>query len=84
MATRLAEKGEEIALLHIQDACVAAVSNKYCDRLLEASISIYALKADVEARGLAEKLHTNVETIDYKQWVSLLMRGHGKIVSWTS
>ena len=84
MTTSLAEKGEDIAFLHMQDACSAAASNKYCERLLEARISIYALKADVEARGLAEKLHPNVKTIDYKQWVSLLMRGHDKIVSWTS
>lgn len=84
MAVRLAEKGEGIAILHIQDACSALASVKYCDRLLESKTNVFALKADVEARGLAERMHPSVKMIDYKQWVSLTMSEHDKIVSWTS
>jgi tRNA 2-thiouridine synthesizing protein B len=84
MAARLAEKGEGIAILHIQDACSAVASPEYCDRLLKSKINVYALKADVEARGLAERIHPNVKMVDYKQWVSLMMNKHNKIVSWTS
>ena len=84
MAARLAEKGEGITILHIQDACTAVASREYCDRLLEGKINVYALKADVKVRGLIERMHPNAKIIDYKQWVSLMMNGHNKIVSWTS
>ena len=81
---KLAEKREDIALLHIQEACKATTSAKYCSKLREASIKVYALRADVEARKLTKKMRPSVELIDYKQWVSLLMDKHGKVVSWTS
>ena len=84
LADKLAEKGEEIAILHIQDACKATALREYCDRLLEARIKVYALKADVEAQRLTGKMHSSVEMMDYDQWVSLLMQRHNKIVSWTS
>ena len=80
---KFAEKHEDIALLHIQEACKATTSAKYCSKLREASIKVYALRADVEARKLT-KMHPSVELIDYRQWVSLLMDKHGKVVSWTS
>jgi len=80
---KLAEKREDIALLHIQEACRATTSAEYCSKLREASIKVYALRADVEARKLT-KMHPSVELIDYRQWVSLLMDKHGKVVSWTS
>jgi len=63
---------------------MATTSSGHCGRLLKNRIGIYALKADVEARGLTEKLCPNVKTIDYRQWVNLLMTDHEKIVSWTS
>ena len=84
LAERLVEKGEDIAFLHTQDACEATASTEYCGRLLDARIKVYALKADVEARALTEKMHPRVKLIDYKQWVSLLMNEHNKVVSWTS
>jgi sulfur relay protein TusB/DsrH len=84
LAGKLVEKHEEIALLHIQEACEATTSSEYCSKLREASIKIYALRGDVEARKLTEKMPPSVELIDYDQWVSLLMDRHDKIVSWTS
>ena len=84
LAAKLAEKGDKIAVLHIQDACLGATSSEYCARFLESKIDAYALKADIEARGLTEKLCFNVKTIDYRQWVSLLIDEHDKTVSWTS
>ncbi len=84
LAAKLAEKGEETAFLHIQEACEATASAEYCSKLLEASIKIYALRADVEARKLTGKIHRSVELIDNEQWVSLLMDKHDRVVSWTS
>ena len=84
LAGKLAEKSEEIVFLHIQEACKATTSAEYCDKLAEANIKVYALKADVESRRLTGKTSLGVELVDYKQWVSLLMDKHDRIVSWTS
>ena len=84
LAGKLAEKGEEVAFLHFQEACKATASAECCSRLLEARIRIYALRSDVEARKMTKKMHPSVELIDYTQCVSLLMDKHGRVVSWTS
>jgi len=84
IAEHLAKKGENVAILHVQDACVAVTIKEYCDKLERSKIHVYSLKADLEARGLRNKTGKNVRLIDYKQWVELLMEEHDKIVSWTS
>jgi len=84
IAKKAAESKEKVAVLHMQDACIAATINQQCDKLAENKIDIYALKADCEARGLIEKVSRNVRLIDYKQCVKLVMTKHEKIVSWTS
>jgi sulfur relay protein TusB/DsrH len=84
IARKAAENGEKVAVLHIQDACIAATINEYCEKLAENKIDIYALKADCEARGLVGKVNEKVRIIDYKQWVKLVMIEHKKIVSWTT
>jgi sulfur relay protein TusB/DsrH len=82
IANKTVENGQKTAVLFIQDACIAATINEYCDKIFENKIDLYALKADCEARGLMDKLRPRVKVIDYKQWVRLLMM-HDKIVSWT-
>jgi len=84
IATKAIESEETVAVLHIQDACIAATLNEYCDKLAENKIDIYALKADCEARGLVEKVSKKAKFIDYRQWVELVMNEHNKIVSWTT
>jgi len=84
IARKAAENGEKVAVLHIQDACIAVTMNEYCDKLAEKRIDVYALKADCEARGLAQKVSPKVKLIDYKQLINLVMREHDKIVSWTT
>jgi len=84
IARKAAENGEKMAVLYIQDACIAATINEYCDKLAENKIGVYTLKADCEARGLVRKVNRNVKLIDYKQWVKLVMTEHKKIVSWTA
>jgi sulfur relay protein TusB/DsrH len=80
----LTGKGERVAVLHIQDACVAVTMKDYVDGLVESKIDVYSLKADLEARGLVQKASKNVELLDYRQWVDLLMNKHERIISWTS
>jgi sulfur relay protein TusB/DsrH len=84
IAKRVAEKGEKVAILLIQDACAAATMSDYCDKLALNEIEVYALKADCQARGLTEKADRRVKLVDYKQWVKLVMTEHKNIISWTS
>jgi sulfur relay protein TusB/DsrH len=85
---KIAEKSssgkEKAAILHIQDACIAVTMDNYCERLAEARIEAYALKADCEARGLLQKVGRGVMILDYKEWVKLVVMEHGSVVSWTS
>jgi len=84
IAARASEKGEKVAILHIQDACIATTMDEYCERLAEGRIDAYVLRADCQTRGLLEKVGKDVKMIDYKEWVNLLMKQHDKIVSWTT
>ena len=84
LAAKLAEKGDKIAVLHMQDACAAATLAEYCSKLRKSNIDVYAVEADVEAQDLKEKTHPSVKIIDYTRWVSLLIDEHKKTVSWTS
>jgi sulfur relay protein TusB/DsrH len=81
---KIAEKArEKVAILYIQDACIAATMDEYCERLAEGRINAYALRADCEARGLLEKVGRDIKIVDYKEWVSLVMNEHSRVVSWT-
>lgn len=84
MAEKSSSKGEKVAILHIQDACTAVTVDDYCKRLSEGKIDAYALKTDCEARGLLQKVGRYVKIVDYKEWVKLVMKEHGSVVTWTS
>lgn len=84
IAAKLNEKGQDVAIMHIQDACIATTMNEYCEKLARSKITLYSLRADLKARGLLEKVDSHVQIVDYKQWINLLMDEHSKIVSWTS
>ena len=83
-AEKVKAKGERVALMHIQDAVIAATLSEYCSRLTDHNVEVFALKADCEARGLLGKISTKAKIVDYKQWVKLMMNEHDRIVSWTS
>jgi sulfur relay protein TusB/DsrH len=83
MAEMIANKGEKVAFLYIQNACLAATQRENCNILKEKKIDQYALRADCEARGLLGKVDANVKIIEYIEWVDLVMNEHDKIVSWT-
>ncbi len=84
IAKKAVENGEKMAILYIQDACIAATVDEYCDKLAESEIDIYALKADCEVRGLTQKVRSKARIVDYKQWVKLVMIEHKNIISWTN
>jgi len=83
IAKKAVEKGERVAILHMQDACIATTFDEYCEELAENRIDAYVLRADCEARGLLEKVGRGVKIINYREWVKLLMNTHSTIVSWT-
>jgi len=83
IAEKIREKGEKVAILHIQDACIVATMDEHCKRLTEERIDAYVLSGDCEARGLLEKVGRDIKIVDYKGWVRLVMKEHDKIISWT-
>jgi len=83
IAEKISEKGEKVAILHVQDACIATTMDEYCKRLAEKRIEAYVLRSDCEARGLLGKVGSDVKIVDYKGWVRLVMKEHDKIISWT-
>jgi len=84
IAERSLARGEKVAVLHIQDACIATTIDDYCEKLAERGITGYALKADCEARGLLDKVGREIKIVDYKDWIRLVMKERGAVVSWTS
>lgn len=77
---RLLAPGDDVLLL--QDGVLAAVGGApeiAC--LLNASISLYALRADVEARGLSAHILHSVTVIDYTDFVALTVK-HRQQVAW--
>jgi precorrin-4 methylase len=40
IARKAVETGEKVAILHIQDACVATTIDEYCDKLSESEIDL--------------------------------------------
>ena len=83
IAKKAVEKGEKVAVLHVQDSCIATTLDEYCEELAEARIDAYVLRADCEARGLLEKVGREVKIIGYREWVKLVMDKHSTIISWT-
>ena len=89
-ALNLKRMGEEVGVLLIQDAVLSAIRGQKGDveenlkTLLESGVSVYALKPDAVARGVAEeRIIKGVKLVDYGEWVDLTMEKYQKIVSWT-
>ena len=83
VALRAVQKGEKVGVVHIHDSCVALTSDEYFKKLVDAGLSVYALRADCEARGLLRKMKRGVKIVDYKDWVKLVMDEYDRTVSWT-
>jgi sulfur relay protein TusB/DsrH len=84
VAEKIQVEGEKVAVLHIQDAVIAATMSEYCNRLADSNVAVYALRSDCIARGVLERVNPKAKVIDYKQWVKLMMNEHDKVVLWTS
>ena len=79
---RFARKGA--AVLLIEDGVYAAARDTAVSkRVQEAmqSVSIYALRADVEARGMQNRVMDGVRLVDYGGFVDLVAE-HNAVQSW--
>lgn len=67
-------------ILLIEDAVLAAVANTACEKNIahgiQQHISFYALKPDIEARGILDKITSHVQLIDYAEFVELTIKHH--------
>ena len=72
------------AVLLIEDGVYAAARDTaVSNRMQEAvkSVSIYALKPDVEARGMQNRVMDGVRLVDYGGFVDLVVE-HNAVQSW--
>ncbi len=79
---RFASQGS--TLLLIEDGVYAAARDTAVSKRLQdamKSVSICALKADVEARGMQDRVMDGVRLVDYEGFVDLVV-GHDAVQSW--
>jgi len=79
---RFARQGS--ALLLIEDGVYAAARDTAVSKLVQEamkSVSIYALKPDVEARGMQNRVMDGVRLVDYGGFVDLVVE-HNAVQSW--
>ncbi len=77
---RLLAEGDDILLL--QDGVIAALDGSPAlEALLQAPISLFALKEDLDARGLFGQISTNVTAISYTEFVALAVK-HPQQMTW--
>jgi len=72
------------AVLLIEDGVYAATRGNAAEaklRAASASLEIYVLAPDLEARGMAQSLAEGVKTIDYAGFVELVVQ-HKNCQSW--
>ncbi len=79
---RLATKGSVVLL--IEDAIYGATKGSGVEAAVQgamASVKIYALGADLQARGMANRVLDGVTVVDYGGFVDLVAE-HGNCQSW--
>ena len=72
------------AVLLIEDGVYAAAKDTAVSRQMQAalkSVQVYALKPDVEARGMQDRVMDGVRLVDYEGFVDLVAQ-HKAVQSW--
>lgn len=60
------------ALLLWSDGVLAALaSSEFAEPLAASPVKVYVLQVDAQARGIAERLLSQIQVIDYSGWVAL-------------
>lgn len=68
---------ENDSILLIEDGVYAVTDQQ----LANTRLTVYALQADIEARGLSKKMPDTITVIDDAAFVELSIK-HNKVVSW--
>ena len=77
---RLIDKDDELLLL--QDGVTAGVEgSRFLESLQNTPITVYALKEDIEARGLGGQISDSVVRVSYSDFVRLTVK-HPSQMSW--
>lgn len=77
---RLFTEGDELLLL--QDGVTAAIEgSRFLESLQNTPITVYALKEDIEARGLGGQISDSVVRVDYTDFVRLAVK-HTSQLAW--
>lgn len=79
---RLAQPGSVILL--IEDGVLAAIKNSKISAVITeaaARYDVYALQADLEARGIKENVVADIQLVDYAGFVDLVAQ-HNPIQNW--
>ncbi|EEL5598140.1 sulfurtransferase complex subunit TusB [Salmonella enterica] len=70
---RLLKEGD--ALLLLQDGVTVAIEgNRFLESLRDAPITVYALKEEIDARGLGGQISDSVVRVDYTEFVRLTVK----------
>ncbi len=81
----LAICGSEDSILLLEDGVFGAINSAPCAEKLRQCIArgikVYALEADINARGLQEKLLHDIQVTNYHQFVQLSIN-HRCVQSW--
>ncbi len=80
----IAREGSGNAVLLIEDAVYAATTGNHAAGVLRdamATLKVYALAPDLDARGVADRLVDGVTTVDYGGFVDLVVE-HPNCQSW--
>jgi len=85
LASCLQVCGKHDGILLLEDGVFGALSSAPCaeeiSAIIDAGVKIYALAGDVNARGLREKLRSDVHVTDYNGFVQLSIE-HNCVQSW--
>ena len=74
------------SIIFIEDGVYALATNAALSPTIEQASThylLYGLKADIEARGLNDRLIKDVKLIDYDDWVDLVIL-YDKTISWAN
>ncbi|MEM2900732.1 MAG: sulfurtransferase complex subunit TusB [Thermoplasmata archaeon] len=69
------------ALIMFEDATLGCIDKSCVNRLLKMNVKLYALSADLEARGLLDQRCEGVDLIDYAKAIELIMEKYEKNIT---
>ncbi len=79
------ENGNEVGILLIQDSTLACWkdSENIVSDAIDHGITIYAIKEDLEARGIiGNKVNPKIKQVNYDEAIAVIMDKYEKVITW--